>query len=177
VLNLEGWDPSQSFTFTPNPDLPPPGDISPCLPVGDFCGDPSIRINTGGGSTPENGVFTFNFDDVDANGNIFFQNTGTLITSIEISTILTPDEMGSLVLFECSGGNIFQNCGFVDPPTPQGEELDLYFYNPYTPGGGIPSAVPEPSQWIFLLIAGTALVVVARRKASATSPTFVRTQQ
>ncbi len=167
VINLQGWDPSQEFTF--NPNVPPPDESSPCLPVGSFCNDPSIRINSGGGSTPESGTFTFNSNQADGNGNLFFENTGPTITSIEIVTFLTPDEIGAD--FECSGGDLFQNCGFVDPP----EELDIYFWNPYT--NGIPSAVPEPSQGIILLIGIAGMVILLRaRKKSATSA-YVQTPQ
>jgi len=159
VINLEGWDVPQEFTFIPNPILPPPDEINPCLPVGDICGDASVRINTGGGSTPEDGQFTFNSDQLDEKGNIFFQNTGPLIGSVEITVDLNTDELNDD--FECSGGNIFQNCGFVLTDPPSGEILDIYYYNPFTPGGGIPSAVPEPSQWIMLTLA-LAGVIVAR---------------
>jgi hypothetical protein len=162
VINLEGWDDPQEFTFIPNPILPPPDEISPCLPVGDICGDASVRLNTGGGSTPEDGEFTFNSDQVDANGNIFFENTGPLIGSVEITVDLNTDELNDD--FECSGGNIFQNCGFVLTDPPSGETLDIYYYNPFTPGGGIPSAVPEPSQWIMLTLAFVGVIVARALK-------------
>ena len=165
VINLEGWDDPQEFTFIPNPILPPPSEIDPCLPAGNICGDASIRISSGGGSQPEDGVFTFNSDQADANGNIFFENTGPLIGSAEITVELNTDELNDP--FECSGGNIFQNCGFVVTDPPSGVFLDIYFYNPYTPGGGIPTATPEPSQWIVMLLAFAGIIVARARKASA----------
>lgn len=173
VINLEGWDVPQEFTFIPNPILPPPSEISPCLPVGDICGDASVRINTGGGSTPEDGQFTFNSDQADENGNIFFENTGALIGAVEITVDLNTDELNDK--FECSGGDIFQNCGFVLTDPPSGEILDIYYYNPFTPGGGIPSAVPEPSQWIMLTLALAGVIVARALKThSAGAPKSVR---
>ena len=161
-INLEGWDSPQEFTFIPN--VTPPTDLNPCLPVGSVCGDASVRINSGGGSTPENGTFTFNSDQVDANGNIFFENTGPTITSAEITTVLNVDELNDP--FQCSGGDIFQSCGFVLSDPPSDVTLEVFFFNPF--GEGIPSAVPEPSQWILLSLAFAGIVVVrSRRKASA----------
>lgn len=166
VINLEGWDDPQEFTFIPNPILPPPDDLSPCLPAGNICGDASIHINSGGGSTPENGIFTFNSDQVDDNGNIFFENTGPLIGSVEISTVLNVDELNDP--FTCSGGDIFQNCGFVLTDPPSGVILDTYFYDPYTPGGGIPRATtPEPSQWMVMALAFAGIITIRARKQRA----------
>jgi hypothetical protein len=165
VINLDGWDDPQSFTFIPNPILPPPSEINPCLPVGDVCGDASIRISNGGGSQDESGEFTFNSDQANADGNIFFANTGPLIGSVEITVQLNTDELNDQ--FECSGGNIFQNCGFVVNDPPSDVTLDIYYYNPFTPGGGIPSLAPEPSQWIVLLVAFAGIIAVRARKQSA----------
>jgi hypothetical protein len=161
VINLEGWDDPESFTFIPNPVLPPPDTINPCLPVGDICGDASIRLSSGGGSTPEDGVFTFNSDQADANGNLFFENTGPLISSAEITTTLTADQLGEF--FSCSGGDIFQDCGFIQPTNT--DTLNIYFYDPYN--NGILSATPEPSQWIILLLAFAGIIVARTRKGSA----------
>lgn len=168
LINLGGWDANQDFNFIANPDVIPVSELQPCLPVGDFCGDPSIRINTGGGSIPiYSPDFTFNSNQVDGNGNVFFDNmSGTAFSSVEITTILTPDESNPNTQFECSGGDLFQSCGFVDPPTPNGEELDIYFYNPY--GNGIIST-PEPGQWIVLLIGCAAMFLIRARKVPVTS--------
>jgi hypothetical protein len=165
LINLEGWDDPQEFTFIPNPVLPPPSEIAPCLPVGDICGDASVRINSGGGSQDESGTFNFNSDQEDANGNIFFANTGPLIGSAEITTILNPDEFSDP--FTCSGGDIFQQCGFVLDISNGMETLNAYYYNPFTPGGGIPSLAPEPAQWIVLVLAFAGIIVARRRRAPA----------
>ncbi len=175
-INLAGWDPNQEFTFIGNPTLPPPSDIDPCLPAGDICGDASVRINSGGGSIPEDTTtFTFNSDDVDANGDIFFDNTsGTLLTAVEIQVTLNPDEYNDP--FICDGGDIFQQCGFVLNDPPMTETLDIFFYDSYTPGGGIPSSTPEPSQWLILVLAFAAMIVVRSRKTIANA-FFAQTQR
>lgn len=165
VINLEGWDDPQEFTFIPNPELPPPADISPCLPVGNICGDASVRINSGGGSQDESGTFNFNSDQADQNGNIFFENTGPLIEAAEITTVLTSDESAPTFPFLCDGGDIFQQCGFVLQNSGGIETLDAYFYDPYNEG--ILSATPEPSQWIILVLVFAGIVVARARKRSA----------
>jgi hypothetical protein len=173
LINLEGWDSPQEFTFIPN--QPIPDDLSPCLPAGDICGDASIRINSGGGSPPIPGEFTFNSDQVDANGDIFFQNdSGVLFSTVEITVTLNADEVNDP--FSCFGGNIFQQCGFLLNNNQGIETLDTFFYNPFTQGGGIPSATPEPSQWIILMLAFLAIIVVRSRKAIANS-FFAQTQR
>jgi hypothetical protein len=174
LIDLEAWDPFQSFNFTPNPTLP--SSTNPCLPAGDACGDASIRVDNGGGSTPESGDYTFSLGSSPSE-TFYFDNTGPPILSIEISTILNPDEYGDL--FSCSGGAIFQQCGFVlelDDPAPTGETLDAYFYDPYDPSG-IPSVVPEPSQWFVLLIGFAAVIVVARARKGSASSSFAQTQR
>jgi hypothetical protein len=161
VITLEGWDygtTGQEFGFTPNPTVP--GDLSPCLPAGDICGDPSIRLATGGDSQDESGAFTF---DATGDGNYDFENTsGNTWDAVEITTTLTPSESEPGVQYLCDGGDIYQKCGFIDPDN----TLDIYFYDPY-PGGGITSSVPEPSEWVILALACAALVVVRARKSAA----------
>ena len=161
LIDLEGWDADEDFNFSPNPTSIPT-DVSPCLPVGDICGDASIRIDSGGGSTGESGDFEFTSGD--GTETLYFDNEGQPITSIMISTTLFADENNDF--FSCDGGNLFQSCGFVltDPPT--GDTLDIYFYNPYT-SNGIPSVTPEPSQWIILLLAFAGIIVARVRKGSA----------
>ncbi len=172
LLDLEAWDPNQDFNFIPNAVIPPPDEISPCLPVGNVCGDASIRIDNGGHSTPESGDFSFSSGP---NGStiLFFENTGPAFTSVEITTILNTDELGDD--FECSGGAIFQQCGFVEHDPPSGIELDTYFFDPYN-ANGVPTVSPEPSQWAIMLLAFAGIIVARARKQSA-SLSFAQTQR
>ena len=173
LINLEGWDDPQEFTFIPNQAVP--SDLAPCLPVGDICGDASIRINSGGGSPPIPGEFTFNSDQADENGDIFFQNdSGFLFSTVEIQVILNADEVNDP--FSCFGGNIFQKCGFLLNDNQGTETLDTFFYDAFTSGGGIPTATPEPSQWIILILAFLAIIGVRSRKVVANS-FFAQTQR
>ncbi len=169
-IELAGWDADQEFEFLPN--IPMPSDTNPCLPAGDICNDPSIRLDNGGGSTGESGDFFFNSGS--GTETLYFDNLGAPITSVEITTVLNPDEYNES--FTCSGGDIFQLCGFiVDPPAGSNTEtLDIYFSDPYNPNG-IPTATPEPAQWIVLLLGMAGMIVVRARSASASS--FVRTQR
>jgi len=163
VITLDGWDygtTGQEFGFNPNPTVP--GDLSPCLPAGDICGDPSIRLATGGDSQDVNGSFTF---DATGDGDYDFNNTsGTTWSSVEIYTTLTPSESEPGVQFTCNGGDLFQECGFMDPDN----TLEVYFYDPYS--NGITSTVPEPSAWIILAIACAAMIVVRARRGAPSSP-------
>jgi hypothetical protein len=174
LIDLEAWDPDQDFNFIPNAVIPPADEISPCLPVGNICGDASIRIDNGGHSTPESGDYSFSSGP---NGSVilYFENTGPAFTSAEVTTILNTDELGDD--FECSGGALFQACGFVEVDPPSGIELDTYFYDPYNPTG-VPtvSGVPEPSQWAFMLLAFAGIIVARVRKQSA-SLSFAQTQR
>jgi hypothetical protein len=171
LINLEGWDNNQEFTFIGNAQVPT--DTSPCLPSGSFCFDASIKTNNGGGSTPEySTTWTFNADQVDEFGNIYFDNdSGVTFTTVEISAILNADEDN--LPFTCDGGVYFASCGFVFNDAP--DTLQVYFYNAYA-GEGIPTATPEPSQWLILLIALAAMIVVRIRKGSVSS-SFAQTQR
>lgn len=167
LIDLEAWDANQEFGFTPNPSSIPIDDLSGCLPVGDFCGDASIRVDAGGGSTPESGSFDFSAGPTGTQ-TLYFDNTGAPITSIEIQASIPTDELGPNNDYSCSGGAIFEDCGFFIEDPPGTEILDIFFYHPYS-ADGIPSIVPEPSEWTFLLVAGAAILVAARRKSAISS--------
>ena len=166
---LDGFDPGQNFTGTGNPDTTPPV-LDPCL--GTNCEsiviiDPLIRLNAGGGS-PGVGT-TFTFSTATGSGVFDFQNTsGEAFTSLELSFILSKAEydaqIASGVVYECDPGNIFATCGFqvVDPPSI--DTINVFFSG----GLGIPTAVPEPAQWMVLSLA-FAGIVIARRKFRANS--------
>ena len=170
VIELEGWDNNQFFDFTPNPanlntnDFTNPDNF--CANYL-FCDDPLIRINTGGGSTPESGDYSFNSGD--GTETLDFENTGPSIDEILITLtdangnpISLPQDQLSEV-FVCSS-DYFQMCGFNN------DAFEIAFWDPVSTNGvGIPSAAPEPSQWIVLLLACAALVVVRARKGSASS--------
>jgi hypothetical protein len=173
TIDLGNWDPDQEFDFIPNVTIP--GDLTnnPCYPVGDICGDPSVRLEPGGKSQSEDGSFTF---DSGPTGTIVldYQNTGSPITTAEIMTTLTSDESGPNVLFSCSSG-IFQDCAFVVTDPLAGDIIDTYFWDPYV-AGGIATAVPEPSLGIVLLLAFAGVIVGRARKGSASS-SFAQTQR
>ncbi len=178
LIDLESWDADLDFNFMPNQGAPPPG-INSCLPVGADCGDASIRIDNGGGSTGEDGDFTFNSGPGGTCGPnaptlaceiLYFDNEGPPITSILITTILPTSELGENNDYSCDGGALFQSCGFTitDPPDEPTETLNIYFYNPYS-ADGIVTATPEPSQWIILLLAFAGIIAVRARKQFASS--------
>lgn len=168
TITLSEWDPNQIFTFIPDPD---PSTVNPSgfdfsdagfCPSGNWeqclCHDPAVRLNNNGKSQSENGEFTFQADE---EGNLNgaasdFANTGPPITEALIITTLGSDQMNKL--FTCNGGSLFSECGFMDPQTNAGDELEILFIQ--GTGTGIPTAVPEPSQWIFLLVACAGLVAV-----------------
>jgi hypothetical protein len=175
LIDLEAWDANQEFDFIPNAVIPPPSEISPCLPAGNVCGDASVRIDNGGGSTPESGDYSFSSGPT-GSAILYFQNTGPAFTTAEITTILNIDELGDD--FECSGGAIFQQCGFVEVDPPSGMQLDTYFYDPYSPGGvpTVSAESPEPSQWAIVLLAFLGIIIARARKQSA-SLSFAQTQR
>jgi hypothetical protein len=162
LIDLEDWDVNQDFDVTPNVTVP--DDTSPCLPAGDVCGDPSVRLNSGGGSTPENGPYSFSSPSTGNCGpndslacfTSDFQNTGTDITTLELTVELNDDQLvPPLNTFECSGGNLFNTCGFTETDPPSGMDVNVFFYNVET---------PEPSQWGVLLLACGALMVARNRQ-------------
>jgi hypothetical protein len=170
LIDLEGWDADEEFGFMPN--IPTPPGTSACLPAGAICGDASIRIDNGGGSTGESGDFMFNSGT--GTETLFFDNEGGPITSIEITTILNADELQDF--FSCSGGALFQTCGFIlDPAGAPVGTLEMFFSDPYSTNG-IVTATPEPSQWIILALAFAGIIAVRARKQFANS-SFAQTQR
>jgi|SRR5579863_6892286 len=165
TITLTDWDDNQNFNFTPNPaDLDTSEFTNPdsfCVGFA-FCDDPSIKVNPGGKSTPEDGDFSFSTGP-DASGNtvvLDYQNTGAPINSILITLTsnggqLNPDQNGEV--FTCDGGTLFTNCGFND------DAFEIAFWNT-NDSGGIPTATPEPSQWIVLAFASAAMIAVRARK-------------
>jgi hypothetical protein len=172
TIELDDFDYPQTFSVTPDPELPPPSSILPCIPDTGFCFDAAVRVNAGGGSEPEDGPYSFtdnapNCMSTGLPGDYIcdFQNTGPTFTALEISTELNNDEVNDP--FVCNGGTIFASCGFTetDPPnSPSGIQLNVFFYNAYN--GGVPTVVPEPAQWGILLLA-CAAVIVARKRQKA----------
>jgi hypothetical protein len=168
---LDGFEPNQSFTGSPDQGSTPPGGLQPCL--GTDCGDeviidPLIRLNAGGGS-PGVGLdgFTFNANANGAGTFDFLNTSGQTFTTLQISFTLTKDEfnaqLASGVVYTCDGGTYYTSCGFqvVDPPNTDTINVD------FSGGPGIPStSTPEPAQWMFLSLA-FAGIVIARRKLRA----------
>lgn len=164
---LTDWDNNQVFNATPNPTGVDPTQFTnpDSFCVGSsFCDDPSVRINKGGGSTPENGPFSFSTGG-SAQGNtvtLNFANTGDPITELLFTLTsnggqLNPDQSG--VVFSCDGGDLFQHCGFNN------DAFQVLFYDPIEPGGIPTATTPEPSQWLVLL-AFAAMIVVARKRST-----------
>jgi hypothetical protein len=166
TIILTGWDPGQSFTFTANPTLPSglPTD-DPCYPSTDACGDPGVGLAKGGDATDiTTSPFSFtagapDCTTVGSTDTCDFQNdTGSTITSIDISTIITADESGANVQFTCSGGNVETNCAFVVVDPPQGSQMNVYFFS-----------TPEPSLGIILMLGFSAMMFVLARRAKTSA--------
>jgi hypothetical protein len=166
TITLTDWDDNQVFNFTPNPaDLDTADFTNPdSFCVGDQgCFDPSARLNAGGGSQDESGPYSFSTGPDAANNTVVldFANTGPPINSILIQLTsnggqLNPDQSG--VVFTCSGGDLFAQCGFDN------DAFEFAFWDPIN-AEGIPTiTTPEPSQWIFLLFASAALIGLGARK-------------
>ncbi|HEX5227045.1 MAG TPA: hypothetical protein VFW44_05020 [Bryobacteraceae bacterium] len=168
-ITLTDWDNNQLFNATPNPEGVNPNDFSPDFCDGFLsCDDPSVKINKGGGSTSEDGPFTFS-SGPNAAGNtvvLNFSNAGPPITELLLTVTLNPDQTGSL--FTCDGGDVFQHCGFMM------DDLEILFYDPYDTNGIPTATTPEPSQWIILL-AFAAVIVIARKRSANWS--FAGTQR
>ncbi len=164
VINLEGFDYEGGQSFGVIQNVVVPGDLSSCLPAGSICEDPSIKTFNGGDATDESGPFSFT---ATADGNYDFANTsGTTWSDLEFTFTLQGFELDPGEPFTCDGGNVFQQCGFMDPDN----NIEVYFYDPYTNvGGGITSTVPEPSQWLTLLLCAGLIVIAGTRKRTANS--------
>ena len=115
--------------------------------------DPRISVYGGGASMP----FTTSFSsDENGGGTLDFQNDGTSpITDILFMTNFVPGDD-----YTCSTGSptvqIFAFCGFKVVDIGGVEKLEILFDK-----GSIPS-VPEPAEYLPLLLACSALVVVHR---------------
>ncbi len=180
TITLTDWDPCpgtatnpcQTFNFIPNPSDVDTSDYQDTFCPGlEFCTDPKVGLQGGGKSTPEDGEFSFSSGP--GTETLDFQNTGPEINEVLIDLTSNdgqpnPDQEGAL--FSCSGGTLFNSCGFND------DGLGILFYNnPDLPlGTGIATATPEPGQWIILLLAFAGIIVARARKGSASS-SFART--
>jgi hypothetical protein len=156
----DGFASDQEFDAAANPGTPPP-DLPNCIgsDCDEFVFDPLIRLQAGGGSPIVGLTFSFVGD-----GTFDFKNeSGVTFSSLEITFSMSKDAYNAILasgaVFSCDPGDVFATCGIqaVDPP---GTETLNYFYSG---GPGIPSIVPEPSQWMFLSLA-LAGIVIARRK-------------
>lgn len=163
-ITLTDWDNNQLFNAIPNPTDVNTNDFQPEFCDGFLaCDDPSVRINKGGGSTSEDGPFSFS-SGPDAAGNtvvLNFSNSGAPITELLLTVNLNPDQAGEL--FTCDGGDVFQNCGFFN------DGLEILFYNPFETDGIPTATTPEPSQWLVMLLGFAALIVVTRKRSASLS--------
>jgi hypothetical protein len=119
------------------------------------CDDPYISINKGGHSRPFGHTF---HADQNGGGILDFLDVGPPITDILITTNFI---FGDTVDTYVCDSDIFMFCGFKN----DNGKLEILFTS-----GTIPTATPEPSQGILLLIFFGALLVVHRirsRKVSA----------
>jgi hypothetical protein len=162
TITADGWE-DQNFNFIPTTGLDTgeftnPDDFCPSY---DACFDPSMGLGRGGKDPDESGTYGFStgtelevLDEV---------NTGQPIN--EVLLLLTSND-GQLYnnqlieTFSCNGGTgatlLFTNCGFnINPTTGQ---FAIAFWN-----------VPEPSQWLSLLLAFAALIAARVRRKSASS--------
>jgi|ERR1700722_10500334 len=164
TVTMTGWAPDESFLATSNSTftlseedgytqnmLCPPNDWE-CK-----CYDPRSTLNGGGDPIDFDGSYGFT---TNANGDatLQFLNVGPNIETFLITTTITEAQEGET--FTCSS-NLFEFCGFKDPPGASGETLDILFTDPVNPGG-IPTATPEPAQYALLLIAFGGIVVAHR---------------
>lgn len=111
--------------------------------------DPRMVVNAGGASIPFPSSFI-----ADANGGGFFdfQNDGPApITDILFFTNFVQNQT-----YNCAS-DIFRFCGFDVLQGGNGPQLEILFTS-----GTIPIATPEPSEYLFLLAACWACVVVQR---------------
>jgi hypothetical protein len=166
-ITIDGFLPGENFGGAPDGQPNPEFPTFPCL--GTNCDqtviiDPLIKLNPGGHS-PGVGLdgFTFSADENGVGSFDFLNTSGQTFTTLQISFTLTKDEFDAQIaageVYECDGGPYFATCNFqvIDPI---GNDQVLVNFG----GGlGIPSAVPEPAQWMILSLA-FAGIVIARRK-------------
>lgn len=156
-----GWGSGTSFTDTVNTITSTRGFVattcfdtdanSPNGDEPDCDNDPRISVYGGGASMPFPTSFS---SDENGGGTFDFQNDGTSpITDILFTTNFVPGDS-----YTCSTGSpmdqIFAFCGFKIVDIGGVEKLEILFDK-----GSIPS-VPEPAEYLPLLIAGSALVLV-----------------
>jgi hypothetical protein len=179
TITLSDWDDNQYFDFIPYSDPNPNDafDTSDFTDPDDFCPgftlcvDPSVGLGGGGKSQAEDGEFTFTTGD-DAGTTIVldYQNSGAPIEEVLLEL---TDQYGNPIglpanqdgeLFTCTGDDLFTNCGFY---VNSNGDFEVAFWNALDSPSGIPTAVPEPSQWIMLLLPLAAMIVARVRKQSA----------
>jgi hypothetical protein len=123
----------------------------------DSCDDPGSKLNGGGDAIPFNSnVGAIITTDANGNATVDYENVGPNLETVTLTTLITGDQLNER--YTCQS-NVYSFCGFAafDPPHITSETLEVLFTNPFHPGG-IPSAVPEPRQYLLLLIAlGTCL--------------------
>ncbi len=163
----DGFASDQEFGATANPTLPDGESSLPdCIGTNcdEFVFDPLIRLNGGGGSPVVGLTFSFVGD-----GTFDFKNeSGVTFSSLEITFSMSKEDylaiLNSGAVFSCDPGDVFATCG-IQAVDPSDTETLTYFF---TGGPGIPTLVPEPSQWLFLSLA-FAGIVIARRKLRPSS--------
>jgi hypothetical protein len=162
TITLTDWDSDQTFNFIPTSgldtgDFTNPDDFCPGY---DSCFDPSVVLQKGGGNHDPNGEFSFSTGS--GTEVLSYQNTGSDIDEVLLQLTSNGGQLNSdqqNEVFTCSGGNLFTNCGFYD------DGFEVAFWN-----------TPEPSQWIVLVLAFAAVMVVRARKARASS-SFAQTRR
>jgi hypothetical protein len=156
TITLLDWDPDQQFNFIPTTgldtgDFTNPDDFCPGF---DTCFDPSANLMKGGDPTPESGEFTFSTGDTGTT-TLSYTNTGSDVGELLLDLTSNGGQLEGNQdneVFTCSGGDLFTNCGFNN------DSFQVGFWS-----------VPEPSQWIVLVLAFAGIIVVRARKRSASS--------
>jgi hypothetical protein len=158
-----GWGDNTLFTDTVNTVTSTSGFTQGvCVPDRDQddCGgssavgnDPRIRLDNGGGSSP----FPSSFNADEKGGGLFdFQND----SNAPYTDVLFTTNFVGTETYSCASG-VYSFCGFDVIHEMNGpDQLEILFI-----GGSIPSAVPEPSPGLFLLVAGTAAIWVHRGRS------------
>lgn len=119
--------------------------------------DPHMVVNNGGHSEP----FPSSFNADENGGGIFdFQNdSGSPYTDILFTTTFVPGKS-----YTCAS-DIFSFCGFEVIHEANGpDQLEILFI-----GGSVPVATPEPSEYLFILVASGAVALVHRLRSRRAS--------